>query len=112
MRMRILAATVNATVAVLGLSFALGGLEVTLRMQPNWVPSGIRVSPPVRRVNALVDETYEVKLSSGNLYSWMKGAIASVPARRGVVLDLAAQSIANHLKGQLADDLAVGDSNP
>ncbi len=61
---------------LLGTGIALGLLELLLRTNPNWVPRQVRVDPPVRRVQAFLDETYEVKLSQGDLFYWMRGTIA------------------------------------
>ena len=48
------------TLIILGIRIALGMMELLLRTFPNWVPSEVRVNPRVRRVQALVDETYDL----------------------------------------------------
>lgn len=70
---------VNGVLVVLGLGAALGSTELLLRMLPNLVPADVRVDPPVRRIDAFRDQTYDVKLSSGDLFYWMRGEIAPVP---------------------------------
>ena len=76
----------NVALATLGVGVALGMMELLLRSFPNWIPGGVRVSPPVRRVNALVDETYEVRLSDGDLFHWMRGAIAPLAPDQDTVV--------------------------
>ncbi|MEX2030646.1 MAG: hypothetical protein WD906_06735 [Anaerolineales bacterium] len=66
----------KVALATLGVGVALGMAELLLRTFPNWVPREVRVSPPVRRVHAYIDETYAVRLSDGDLFHWMRGAIA------------------------------------
>jgi hypothetical protein len=75
-RRRLGSALGNAALAMLGVGAALGLTELLLRNFPNWLPGEVRVSPPVRRVHAFVDETYDVRLSDGDLFHWMRGAIA------------------------------------
>jgi len=60
---------------LLGVSIALGMMELLLRTFPNWVPPEVRVNPPVRRVEAWKDETYTVDLSDGDLFYWMRETI-------------------------------------
>jgi hypothetical protein len=60
---------------MLGMGIALGMMELLLRTFPNWVPSEVRVNPPVRRVQALIDETYDLRQSNGDLYHLMRGTI-------------------------------------
>jgi hypothetical protein len=69
----------NAALIALGVGAALGLTELLLRSQPNWVPREVRVNPPVRRLRAFADETYEVTLSSGDLFHWMRGKIRPLP---------------------------------
>jgi hypothetical protein len=66
----------NIVLITLGLAIALGLVEMLMRAFPNWVPLEIRVNPPSRRTNAFVDETYDLRFSDGDLFYWMKGAIA------------------------------------
>ena len=61
---------------MLGMGIALGMMELLLRTYPNWVPAEVRVNPPVRRVHAFIDETYEVRQSDGDLYHLIRGTIA------------------------------------
>ena len=75
-RRRLGSALGNAALATLGVGAALGLTELLLRSFPDWLPGEVRVSPPVRRVHAFVDETYDVRLSDGDLFHWMRGAIA------------------------------------
>jgi hypothetical protein len=65
----------SIALAMLGVGVALGMTELLLRKFPNWVPREVRVNPPVRRVQALVDETYDLRQSDGDLYYLMQGAI-------------------------------------
>jgi hypothetical protein len=66
----------NVVLAVLGLVMALGALELLMRAFPNWVPLEVRVNPPARRVKALIDETYDLRQSDGDLWHYMQGNIA------------------------------------
>ena len=65
----------NVILAVLGLTIALGMVEMLMRAFPDWVPLEVRVNPPARRVKAFVDETYELRQSDGDLYHYMRGNI-------------------------------------
>jgi hypothetical protein len=47
----------NIALVLLGLGMALGAMELLLRSNPNWIPSEVRVNPPLRRVQAFIDET-------------------------------------------------------
>jgi hypothetical protein len=76
----------DVALVILGVGVALGLMELLLRTNPNLVPGGVRVNPPVRRVQAFKDETYEVKLSDGDLYYWMRGAIAPLPPDKDKVV--------------------------
>lgn len=78
----------NLALVMLGVGMALGLMELLLRTNPNWVPRGVRVDPPVRRVQALEDETRAVRLSNGDLYHWMRGAIAPLSPDRDKVVAL------------------------
>ena len=57
----------NVFLAVIGLTIALGLVEILMRAFPNWVPLEVRVNPPVRRVKAFLDETYDLRQSDGDL---------------------------------------------
>jgi hypothetical protein len=61
---------------LLGLTMALGLVEMLMRAFPNWVPLEVRVNPPARRVKALIDETYDLRQSDGDLWHYMRGTIA------------------------------------
>ena len=76
----------NVTLVILGVGIALGLMELLLRTNPNLVPREVRVNPPVRRVQAFKDETYDVKLSDGDLYYWMRGTIAPLPPDKDKVV--------------------------
>ena len=65
----------NIALSLLGVAGALGMTEQLLRRFPNLIPPEIRVNPPVRRVQAFVDETYDLKQSDGDLYYLMRGSI-------------------------------------
>jgi hypothetical protein len=71
---------------ILGLMVALGMAELLLRAYPDLVPGEVRVNPPVRRKNAHVDESFDVKLSDGDLFHWMQGALAPVPPAKDRVV--------------------------
>ena len=66
----------NVVLILVGLTIALGLVEMLMRAFPNLVPIEVRVNPPARRVKAFVDETYDLKLSDGDLYYYMRGNIA------------------------------------
>jgi hypothetical protein len=68
----------NAVLVLLGLAIALVLVEILMRTFPNWVPSEVRVNPPVRRVKAHIDETYDIRQSDGDLYHYMRGDILPV----------------------------------
>src|SRR3970040_1706565 len=59
----------------LGMASALGIMELMLRTYPDLVPPEVRVNPPARRVKALIDETYDLRLSDGDLFHYMQGSI-------------------------------------
>src|SRR5436190_13801756 len=65
----------NIVLILLGLAMALGLVEMLMRAFPNVVPAEVRVNPPARRVNALVDKTYDLKQSDGDLWHYMQGNI-------------------------------------
>lgn len=66
----------NVLLLLLGLTLALGLVELAMRAFPDWVPAEVRVNPPVRRVKAFVDQTYEIRLSDGDLFHYMQGKLA------------------------------------
>ena len=76
----------NATLVVVGLGLALILMELLLRTYPNWVPREVRVDPPVRRKQTFIDQTYDIKLSSGDLFYWMRGKMAPLPPDQDKVL--------------------------
>jgi hypothetical protein len=90
--------------------------EWLLQTFPALVPAEVRVDPPVRRVQAFVDETYDVKLSDGDLFHWMRGAIQPVAPEDDRVLDRVhmltdANGFRNAAPEQPTYDIvAVGDS--
>jgi len=65
----------NIVLVLLGLVIALGLAEMLMRAIPNWVPLEVRVNPPARRVKAMVDETFDLKQSDGDLWHYMQGNI-------------------------------------
>ena len=69
----------NVVLLLLGLTIALGLVELTMRVFPDWVPAEVRVNPPVRRIRAFVDQTYEIRLSDGDLFHHMQGKLAPLP---------------------------------
>src|SRR3990172_108826 len=76
----------GVAMATLGVAMALGLMELLLRSFPDWLPGEVRVSPPVRRVQSFVDETYAVRLSDGDLFHWMRGAIAPLAPDQDTVV--------------------------
>src|ERR1044071_8458664 len=66
----------NIVLILLGLAMALGLVEIVMRAFPNLVPAEVRVNPPSRRVKALVDESYDLRQSDGDLWHYMQGNIA------------------------------------
>lgn len=109
-------ALANIALVLLGVASALGLMELLLRTFPNWVPREVRVSPPVRRVQAFVDQTYEIRLSDGDLYYWMKGKIAPLsPEADRVVAQVHMTTDAHGFRNALPeqsryDVVALGDS--
>jgi len=66
----------NVILVVFGLTIALGLMEMLMRAFPNLLPPEVRVNPPARRrVKALIDETYDLRQSDGDLYYYMRGSI-------------------------------------
>jgi hypothetical protein len=80
------AVLVNVLLVLLGLTIALGLVEMFTRTFPNWVPSKVRVNPPARRVRALIDESYDLKQSDGDLYDYMGGKIGPLSPDRDPVV--------------------------
>jgi hypothetical protein len=101
---------------MMGLGLAFGMMELLLRANPNWVPREVRVNPPVRRVPAFLDETYDIKLSDGDLFHWMQGAIMplspdSDEVMAQVHLTTDAHGFRNTLpEKEMYDIVALGDS--
>ena len=115
-RRRLISVLGNLALALLGLGMALGLMEFLLRTYPNLVPRDVRVDPPVRRVQAFSNRNYTVKLSSGDLYYWMRGTIAPVPPDQDIVLArVNVTTDANGFRNTLPesatyDIVALGDS--
>lgn len=106
----------NVALVMLGVGIALGLMELLLRTNPNWVPREVRVNPPVRRVQAFIDETYDVKLSNGDLYYWMRGTIVPLsPDKDKVVAHVHLTTDAHGFRNPLPEKatygiVALGDS--
>jgi hypothetical protein len=106
----------NAVLVVLGVGAALGLTELLLRWQPDLIPRGVRVSPPVRRYQAFDDNTYEVSLSDGDLFHWMRGKIQPLsPDRDEVVASVRFTTDAHGFRNApperpTYDVVALGDS--
>ena len=115
-RGRLAAALGKVSLVILGVGLALGIMELSLRLNPNWVPDGIRVNPPVRRVQAFQDETYDVTLSEGDLFHWMRGSIAPLqPQEDNVVAQVHLVTDANGFRNSSFSRtsfriVALGDS--
>jgi len=115
-RRRLISVLGNIALALLGLGMALGLMEFLLRTYPNLVPRDVRVDPPVRRIPTSNSQTYDVKLSSGDLYYWMRGSIAPVPPDQDTVLaQVHLTTDANGFRNSLSesaryDIVALGDS--
>jgi len=76
----------NVVLALLGMMIALGFVEILMRTFPNWIPSEVRVNPPARRVRALIDETYDLNQSEGDLYYLMRGNIVPLAPEQDQVV--------------------------
>jgi hypothetical protein len=106
----------NIVLAFLGLAIALGLVELTMRAFPNWIPPEVRVNPPARRVNALIDETYDLKQSNGDLYYLMRGNIVPLSPEHDLTVAhihmiTDAYGFRNSLPEKAAYDIvALGDS--
>ena len=115
-RINLKAALGNIALVILGVGIALGLMELLLRTNPNLVPREVRVNPPVRRVRAFVDETYDVKLSDGDLYYWMQGTFAPLsPDKDKVVAHVNLTTNAHGFHNSLPEKatygiVALGDS--
>lgn len=106
----------NVVLVFFGLAIALGSMELLLRAYPKLIPGAVRVDPPVRRIESFSDQTYDVKLSSGDLYYWMKGTIAPLsPDQDKVLAQVHFTTDANGFRNDLPerstyDIVALGDS--
>jgi hypothetical protein len=70
-----------------GIIFALGITEVFLRARPDLLPGEVSVNPPVRRIDAFRDDTYEIRLSDGDMFYWMRGELAPLPSDQDRVIE-------------------------
>jgi len=106
----------KVALVLLGVGIGLGLMELLLRTNANWVPREVRVDPPVRRVQAFIDESYEVKLSDGDLFFWMRGIIVPLPSDQDkVVSHVHFTTDANGFRNPLPEKatysiVALGDS--
>ena len=100
----------------LGMASALGIMELMLRTYPDLVPPEVRVNPPARRVKALVDETYDLRLSDGDLFHYMQGSITPLsPDQDQVIAHVHMMTDANGFRNSppekaAYDIVALGDS--
>lgn len=69
----------NIVLLVAGLTMALGLAEMLMRAFPNLLPPDVRVNPPARRIKALIDDSYDLRQSDGDLFYYMRGKIAPLP---------------------------------
>jgi hypothetical protein len=99
-----------------GVVMALGLVELLLRANPHLVPIEVRVSPPVRRLDALAEQTYQVKLSDGDLFYWIAGRIAPLtPEQNRVVAEVNFSTDGQGFRNALPEKdrysvVALGDS--
>jgi SGNH hydrolase-like domain, acetyltransferase AlgX len=106
----------NLVLILLGLTIALGLVEIVMRAFPNWIPTQVRVNPPVRRVKAFIDETYDLRQSDGDLYYYMRGKIVPLsPDQDQVVAHVHMTTDANGFRNSLPEKatygiVALGDS--
>ena len=106
----------NVALAMLGVGIALGLVELLLRTFPNWVPLEVRVNPPVRREQPFLNETYDVKLSNGDLYYRIRDTIGPLsPDKDRVVAHVHFTTDAHGFRNPLPekatyDIVALGDS--
>jgi hypothetical protein len=106
----------NVVLALLGVVLALGIMEIFLRVFPNSVPPKVRVNPPARRIKALIDETYDLRKSDGDLYNLMRAKIAPLaPNQDEVVAHVHMITDANGFRNappekDVYDVVALGDS--
>ena len=76
----------NVVLVILGLAIALGLVEMLLRTFPDWLPPEVRVNPPVRRIKAFVDETYDLRQSDGDLWHYMHGNVEPLSSDQDQVI--------------------------
>ena len=106
----------NVVLVLLGLTMALGLVEMLMRTFPNLVPVEVRVNPPARRVKALVDETYDLRQSDGDLWHYMQGSIAPLsPDQNHVIAHVHMITDANGFRNSPPEKptygiVALGDS--
>jgi hypothetical protein len=106
----------NLALMMLGVCLGLGLTELLLRKDPNLVPRAVRVSPPARRVQAFIDDTYDLKLADGDLFHWMRGAIVPLsPDQDRVVAHIHMTTDAHGFRNPLPEKgtygiVALGDS--
>jgi hypothetical protein len=106
----------NVVLVLMGLVIALGMAEMLMRAFPNLIPSQVRVNPPARRANALVDETYDLKQSDGDLFHYMRGKIVPLsPYQDQVVAHVHMMTDANGFRNSPPEKavygiVALGDS--
>ncbi len=75
-----------ALLACLGTLAGLAAAEAVLRLRPQILPATVPVDPPVRRVRAWRDETYDVRLSDGDIYHWRRAEFRPIPPGEDAVL--------------------------
>lgn len=106
----------NLVLFTFGLLIALGAVEMLMRAFPNLVPAEVRVNPPSRRVKSLIDETYDLKQSQGDLYHLMQGRVEPLaPDQDQVVAHVHMITDANGFRNSppekaTYDIVALGDS--
>ena len=106
----------NVVLVLLGLAIALWLAEMLMRAFPNWVPIEVRVNPPARRVRALVDETYDLEQSDGDLWHYMQGNIVPLsPDQNHVIAHVHMITDANGFRNSPSEKatygiVALGDS--
>ena len=106
----------NFALVMLGVGIALGLTELLLRTYPHWVPGVVRVDPPVRRVEASIDESYDVRLSNGDLFYYMAGTIVPLaPDEDQIVAQVHLTTDENGFRNPLPEKptygmVALGDS--
>jgi SGNH hydrolase-like domain, acetyltransferase AlgX len=106
----------NVVLVILGLTIALGPMEMLLRAFPNSIPPEVRVNPPARRVKAFIDERYDLRQSDGDLYHYMRGNIVPIsPDQDQVVANVHMITDANGFRNSPPEKatygiVALGDS--